>query len=148
MSELKRVIHADVFQDGNIPGNVSLLINNAIKSFAGHVIDVVIDIRKSKPSERQDGYYFGCVIKAEQDAFKERFGEILSKASVHEFNKANFFVKEILNQSSGEVVKIPQSHLSYNKSEFEEKLEQIRQYFLINLDWRISLPNEYSFLDD
>jgi len=50
-------------------------------------------------------------------------------------------------EKTGEVVKLPGSTKDQSTVSFEEKLDEIRQWFWLNFEFRIPLPNEHLLLD-
>lgn len=113
-----------------------------LQHFEGKEITLSIEPINTYRSERQNKYYWGCVIEEERNCFKERFGEIISKSECHFFNKSRFFVREILDPYINEVIVFPKSSTLFSTAEFEEKLEMIRRYFETKFNWHIPAPNE------
>ena len=138
---MKHEFFSDV-KEGKLQQNVRKLIADLLPSFNDKRVRVTIERLTSKRSLQENRYYFGCVVPEEAQCFKEMWGEIYNKERVHLFNHNMFFYDEMLNEKTGEIIKIPRSSASYKVSEFELKMEEIRQYFELNFDWKISLPNE------
>lgn len=129
-------------KDFKLQSNVRTQIADSIKKYEGKYIVLTIEKRKSKRSDLQNAYYFGCVVEEQRACFKERWGEIHSKTAVHDWNKANIFCTEHIDESTGEVFKIPGSSAAKNKTEFNERMEMIRQYFWDKFEWQIPLPEQ------
>lgn len=110
------------------------------RMFAGSVAIGVFRAPKKIRSNAQNGFYFGCFIYEQIECFKERWGEILDREQVHDWNKANVWCEEKV--IGDEIIKIPGSSTSKTTAEWEERLEKCRQYFLLNFDWTLPLPNE------
>lgn len=87
----------------------------------------------------QNSFYFGVFIFEQIDCFKERWGEILSPSQVHDWNKSNVWCKEVV--VGDEIIRIPDSSANKTTVEWEERLEQCRQFFMINFDWPLPFPN-------
>lgn len=116
------------------------LIVNGLKDLIGQPVRVTIE-PKIKRSVPQNSFYWGNFIQGQIECFKERFGEVYRKEQLHEWNKINFWGDEQI-LDSGEVIKIPCSSTKFSKLEWEEKLDNIRAWFMQNMDWTINYPNE------
>lgn len=117
-----------------------------LREFAGKHIRLTIE-RQTKRSDPQNRFYWGNFITGQIDCFKERFGETYRKEQIHDFNKVNFWGTERVIEQTGEVIKIPESSTIQSKSEWEEKLENIRQWFRQNMDWELPYPLEQSEME-
>lgn len=142
---VKLIYFGKITEDGglNITNKGGFLSD--LKAFAGKAIRITIEA-KAKRSNPQNAFYWGNFIQCQIDCFKERWGETYRKEQMHEWNKANFWGTEHIIEETGEVVKMPCSSTVYNKTEWEEKLENIRQWFRQNMDWEIGHPNEQAEL--
>jgi len=129
-------------KDGR-PNNAKKL-NEAFRAFEGKDVIVTIEKRKSKRSEQQNKYYWACVIEDERACIKEQWGELWSKDDMHSFNKVYFFGDEKVIEATGEIVKVPKSSIT-TKSDFSEAIEKIKQFFLLQFNYRIREPNEELF---
>jgi hypothetical protein len=116
--------------------------NEFVSQFKGSTLVMELSVFDSdKRSLAQNAYYYGVVVAEQIKAHKERHGLQLSKQQMHEFNKANFFCVTIFNGATGETINIPTSTTLYNTKEFGERLEAIRQYYELNMDWIIPEPS-------
>jgi len=129
-------------KDGR-PNNAKKL-NEAFRAFEGKDVIVTIEKIKSKRSEQQNKYYWACVIEDERACIKEQWGELWSKDDMHSFNKVYFFGDEKVIEATGEIVKVPKSSIT-TKSDFSEAIEKIKQFFLLQFNYRIREPNEELF---
>lgn len=129
-------------KDGR-PNNAKKL-NEAFKSFEGKDVIVTIEKRKSKRSEQQNKYYWACVIEDERACIREHWGDIFSKDDMHFFNKLYFFGDEKVIESTGDIIRVPKSSIT-TKSDFSEAIEKIKQFFLLQFNYRIREPNEELF---
>lgn len=129
-------------KEGKLQKNVSQTIAIDIKQFEGKRVRINIEQLRSVRSEQQNRYYWGVVIQYQLDCFKERWGEMYTKEQVHDWNKANIFCTEKVDESTGEIFKIPGTSVVRGKLVFEERMEQIRQFFQEKFDWIIPMPNE------
>lgn len=116
------------------------LIVNGLKDLIGQPVRVTIE-PKIKRSVPQNSFYWGNFIQSQIECFKERFGEVYRKEQLHEWNKINFWGDEQI-LDSGEIIKIPCSSTKFSKLEWEKKLDNIRAWFMQNMDWTINYPNE------
>lgn len=91
-------------------------------------------------SNQQNRYYHGLVIPVLQHGFKE-MGTEVSKQEVHEFLKAKFNYKELINRDTGEYEHIPTSTTRMNKGEFKEFIEKIQRFAAEFLNIEIPDPN-------
>ena len=119
-------------------------LNEAFRAFEGKDVIVTIEKRKSKRSEQSNKYYFGCVIMDEIACIKENWGEIWSKDDMHAFNKIYFFGEEKVIEATGEIIKVPKPSVT-TQSDFSEAIEKIKQFFLLQFNYRIREANEELF---
>lgn len=126
----------------NLQLNVRQQIANDLKLHNGKKLHIVIKRVSGTRSDRQNRYYWGCVIQSQIDCFQERWGEIWDKDEVHDWNKNNVWGNEFFDKKTGEIFKKPGSSKTKSKIEFEERMEKLRQFFELNFEWRIALPNE------
>lgn len=143
---MKIDLYSDV-KEGNLQMNVRKLIAEKLPSFNGKRVQIIIQRAKVKRSDKQNRYYWGCVIKEQQDCFFERWGERYDAEQIHDWNKANIWYEEKTNEETGETFKIPGSSTKVSKAEFEERLEKLRKFFYTSFDWIIPLPNENKELE-
>ena len=71
-------------------------------------------------------------------------GEWLTAEEVHEFCKSNFNYKEIVNENTGEVVRMPMKTADLSTIDFELYLDMIRTFSDEFFGVIIPLPNEQS----
>lgn len=135
-------VFSDVKDDGNLQQNVRLKVAAELKAHIGKRIHIIIKRVGVQRSDRQNRYYFGVVIQYQIDCFYERQGEIWDTDQMHDWNKNNIWHTEIIDKDTGEVIKKPGSSKAANKSEFEFRMEKLRQKFELEYEWKIPLPNE------
>lgn len=95
---------------------------------------------KSKRSLKQNAYYWACCLPIVQEGFKE-LGHELTLEEVHDFLKARFNFKEVVNFQTGEVIQIPKSTTELSKDEFGEYISRIQQFAAEFLHRVIPDPN-------
>lgn len=96
--------------------------------------------KTNKRSNPQNSYYWGVVIPMIRQAFYD-LGHELSAEETHEFLKGKFNCKQVVGDG-GEVVEIPLSTASLNKTDFGEYLEKIQRFASEFLGLVIPDPNE------
>src|SRR3972149_465004 len=102
-----RIEYTTVIKNGNLDREVIDKLFLDLKHFDGKSVIVSVEPIVNHRTERQNKYYFGCVIEEERGCFKERFGELFTKEEIHAFNKAKFFQKEIYDPYINEVMVFP-----------------------------------------
>lgn len=140
---MKQTINCHV-TDGK-PNNAKKL-NEAFRAFEGKDVVVTVEKRKSKRSDAQNKYYWSCIVQDEIDCIKQNWGEIWSKDDIHSFNKVYFFGDEKVNETTGEIFKVPKSSIT-TKDNFSEAIEKIKQFFHLQFNYRIREANEHLFND-
>lgn len=143
MSKLEII---SIVKDGKFTINATKQIKKAIADLEGKKIILTIDKFKGTRSSQENRYYWGCVIPAQIDCFKERWGELFTKDMVHDWNKSNIWNTEKIDLETGEIWKVPGTS-KVSISEFELRLERLRQFFFTKFEWIIALPNEQLEVD-
>ena len=131
-------------------GNLHIYNRNVFKSmlsiFNSKEIKIIIERKKKTRSNPQNRYYWGCIIPAIQQGLLETQGEWISIDEVHEFLKQNFNYKEIVNDKTGEVLRLGITTTDKSTLEFEEYMDKCRQFADEYLNIIIPLPNEQANL--
>lgn len=133
-------------ESGKLAQNVAK-INAEIRKHEGYFIDVTIKRKQKRRSIPENRYYFGVVIQIWKDLIYEEWGETWSSEQTHEFLKSHCNFKEIVNQNTGEIIKIPLSTAELKTFEFEEYLEKCRRLAYEFFNVQIPLPNEQLTLE-
>lgn len=117
------------------------------KLFPDNDVEIVGIFRKpvKQRTTKQNGFYFGVFVYSQIDCFLERWGEIMDVKQVHDWNKSNVWCKEKI--VGDEVVKIPASSTENDTIDWENRLEKCRQYFILNFDWALPIPNTQTEID-
>lgn len=110
-------------------------------------VTVEVKTRRKPRSLNQNNFYWGYFLQYQIDCFEEFWGEKYDKKTVHEWNKQQFFGEEKVIERTGEVIRVPGSSREPSTIEFEEKLDDIRQWFFTNFDFVIPYPNEQETLN-
>ena len=111
-------------------------------------MDVVVTIEKKRVKRSLDAnaYYRGVAVVLITEALIE-LGHDVTTREVHEFLKAKFNTKEIVNKMTGQVEMMPVSTASLNSSEFNEYLQKIIIWAAEFLGVVIPEPNSQTALD-
>lgn len=117
-----------------------------LMSFLNQDVKITIEI-KNKRTLLQNGFYWSNFVPSEIDCFKEMWGESYTKAQVHDLNKSKFWATEHVIEETGEVVNIPESSTVQSTKEWEDKLENCRQWFRQNFNWELPYPKTQSDLN-
>jgi hypothetical protein len=142
------VIKHHVTETGRTNGYISFInpvyVDLSIAERFRHLEKVTITIktRRKARSLPQNSFYWGYFLQFEIDAFLEFWGEKYDKMQIHEWNKQNFLGDVKVIEKTGEIVRLPGSSKELNTIEFEEKLEDIRQWFRMNFEWEIPYPEQ------
>ena len=121
--------------------NRKKLDSDLAKYFTGKHVEITIQKRRKKRSLPQNSYYWGIVVPIVQQGFID-LGNECSKEDVHEFLKAKFNYKEIVNEKTGEIISFPQSTASITTSQFMDYIAEIQRFGSEFLSVRIPDPNE------
>lgn len=135
--------YSDV-KEGQLQDNVRKLIAKELSRFNGKRVTITISKAKKTRSNKQNKFYWKYIIGSQIDCFKERWGEMFDPEQIHDWNKANVWFHEVVNEDTGEVFKIPGSSRKQSTVQFEERLEKLRQFFELSFGWKLPYPNEQS----
>ena len=128
-------------QNGKFVSN-TVMINDILTCYNGCVIDVTFKKRTNKRSINQNSYYWSVIIPIIKNCIKVEWEELYSSEDVHNLLKTNCNYKEIINESTGEILRKTKSTTENNTIQQEEYHKKCRilakEYF--NTD--IPLPNE------
>lgn len=118
------------------------LILDAINSYEGKELLITFEKPKKQRSNNQNAYYFGVILSILQNCIKESWGEVWSKEKAHDFCKLQFNFIERVNESTGEVVKVPKSTTENTTTAQEEYHAEIRNFIKEWFNVDVPLPNE------
>ena len=133
-------------ESGKLAQNVAK-INAEIRKHEGKFIEITIKRKQKRRSIPENRYYFGVVIQIWKDLIYDEWGETWSSEQMHEFLKSHCNFKEVVNQNTGEIIKIPLSTADLKTIEFEEYLEKCRRLAYDFFNVQIPLPNEQLTLE-
>lgn len=105
--------------------------------------EVVITLEKKKKqrSNEQNRYYHGCIVPIVRHALID-LGHDVGLSDTHEFLKANFLKKEIINETTGEIYILPMSTAELTTTGFMEFILKIQQWATEYLNINIPDPNQ------
>lgn len=127
--------------DGKIKNNRETLAN-AIEQFNGKEILIKISLKRKTRSNKQNRYYWAVVVPVWQNLIRTEWGEFYTKNNVHEFLKYNCNFEEIVNESTGEIIKKSKSTTENSTFDMEVFQEKARQLANEMFSVVIPLPNE------
>ncbi|MCA9496799.1 MAG: hypothetical protein KC589_07670 [Nanoarchaeota archaeon] len=122
-------------------------IRTAIESFEGKQIRITIERKRKVRSTPQNRYYWGVVIPLIQSSFVDTWGERKTKEEIHEFLKREFQFTEYVNENTGEIIKVGKSTTENTTVEFEEFMDDCRNFAQEWFGVIIPLPNEQMELE-
>ncbi len=85
--------------NGNFKQNRPLILN-AIKSFEGKEITIVLRLKRKQRSTPQNAYYWGVLIPLLQEAIKKEWGEVWKQEKAHELLKSKYLYFEKVNENT------------------------------------------------
>lgn len=127
--------------NGKINRNRSLL-TKAIEQFNGKEIVIKISRKRKTRSNLQNSYYWGVIIPIWTNLLLTEWGEIHSKQETHEFLKYNCNFREVVNEVTGEIIKLSKSTTENSTVDMELFQEKARQLAFEMFNVTIPLPNE------
>lgn len=116
-----------------------------IKLFKGSEVEIIIKRKVKTRSPNQLRYYFGVIVPSVQEGFRD-IGYIWTKDKTDKFIRETFFFNEIVNTTTGTIIKEPLSLKSSDGDittiRFMEIVDEIILFGATELNISISLPNE------
>lgn len=85
------------------------LIRKAIETYKGKEVELIIKRRYAQRSLQQNKFYWGVIIPMFEELILEAWEEIRSKEEIHELLKATCNYKEKVNETTGEIIRVPKS---------------------------------------
>ena len=143
---MKKIEIITQVKDGNFIRN-RRTIKKAVEQFEGKQVVLIIQQKRTQRTNNQNSYYWGCIIPLMKKGLEETTGEVFSNTEVHEWLKSQFNFKELINEDTGEIIKLPKSTSDNSTTEQEVFHEEIRRFALEWFNIIIPLPNEDLKLD-
>jgi hypothetical protein len=118
------------------------LFDEAIKSFEGKDIELIVRRKRKHRNSQQNRYYWGVVVTMINEALIQQ-GHEVSKDDTHEFLKMRCNGKDLVSQHSGEVITIGQTTTDMATIEFSEYVDRCKTFGIefLNIQ-RFPEPNE------
>lgn len=138
----KELFISKVDANGNLQANVSKQIRTLLKALADSSVVIEISKKRKQRSNNQNKYYWGVVVQEFRQGVLEMWGEHIDSQEAHEYLKLHCNFKEIINEATGEIIKLPISTTESNTLEFEEYLEKCRKLIYEYFNVVVALPNE------
>lgn len=118
-------------------------------SLRGKQIELTLDVAKKEVSGKQRGYLHGCVLPFLDKGF-HKIGYPFTKNQIYEWFKSNFCYKEVLIETTGEIIKVP---LDISKNgdattrDLNDAIDRVKLWAAENLETYIPDPNEQLSID-
>lgn len=144
MKQIKILSRVD--ENGNLKRNRKF-IADAIKSFSGKEIEIIIKRKYKQRSTVQNAFYWAVTLPFFQNLFHEAWGEIRPIEEIHEILKATCNYTEIPNPATGEIQRIPKSTTELTTSEWMDFELQMDQFARDFFNATLPKPNEQTTLN-
>ena len=138
---MKKITITTQIEGGQFRRNRSRIIE-AVRAFEGKTVEVTIRRATKQRSNNQNRYYWGVIVPIWQDLLLKEWGELRDKEYVHELLKANCGYLERVNETTGEVLRVPKSTSENTTVEQEEYHIACRLLAHDMFGVEIPLPNE------
>lgn len=138
---MKKIQVKTTVNSGRFIRNRNILLD-AIKSFEGKEVLVTLEKPVKKRSNPQNAYYWAVLLPILQQCIKDNWGEVWTKEKAHDFCKMQFNFIERVNESTGEIVRVPKSTTENTTIAQEELHSEIRNFIFEWFNTQVPLPNE------
>lgn len=128
-------------KDNKFSSNLPM-IRNILESYNNNTIDVIFKKRINKRSTNQNSYYWGVIVPIVQNCIRVEWGEIHSTDQVHEFLKHNCNYRDVVNEDTGEVLKVVKSTTENTTKDQEDFHSNCRNLASSFFNTVIPLPKE------
>lgn len=115
--------------------------DHAVRQFEGKQIEITIQVKRRKRSIFQNNYYWGVIVPMVQVGLNDA-GYKLGKEQTHDFIKSQFAIKEIVNEQTGEILKLIGSTAEMTTTEMNEYFSEVVQWAAEYLNVQIPEPGE------
>jgi hypothetical protein len=144
------IFNATIKQDGKLRVHNRAEFDRHVSSLGrdDKEVKVTIEVKKMRKARSlmQNAYYWGVVVMMVNDRLIE-LGHEIDRQLTHEFLKNRFLYELFVDETTGELIRIPKSTTALTKTEFMSYLEDIKRFGAESLDIYIPDPNEQiSFL--
>ncbi|WP_394749562.1 hypothetical protein [Spongiimicrobium salis] len=140
---MKKVTIISEVNNGRLKRNRNL-IESAIRSFEGKVIEFTIQRKKKSRSNPQNRFYWGVVIPIIQQGLKDCTGEVRDSNSIHYQILLPLFScsREITNTQTGEIVTEKMTSSEMTTTQFAEYILEIQKWAAEFLGIEVPDPNQ------
>lgn len=128
-------------KNGKFARNLNTVLD-CVTQFNGMDVLLTFEKPKKKRSNNQNSYYWGVLIPLTKKAILDTWGEVWSIEKTHSYLKENFCFYEKVNESTGEVIKVPKSTTENTTTEMEFYHLEIRKHLLEWFNVDAPEPNE------
>ena len=124
-------------------------MQSIIKSLDKGEYEWVLRKKKKKRSLQQNKYYHCCVLPAVYDGLIDigYAKKDLNFDLVHEYLKDKFLFTEIINEDTGEVMRVPKGTSECSTSQFMDYIAEIQQWSAEILGINVPDPNQQADLE-
>lgn len=131
---------------GSIEGGVLKMFNRKqfekdINAFKTKDVIITIENKKKQRSTPQNAYYWACLVPMVHSGLRD-MGHEVELSDTHEFLKSNFNCQEIVDESTGEIYRMPKSTTELTTVGFNEFLAKVQKWAAEFLNINIPNPNE------
>lgn len=133
----------------NTRRNIKRLFSELQEKAEGKTVRVrlrVSVVRRSR-SLPQNRYYWGVVVEACRIGMEEQWGVDVDPEDAHATLKRECNGRDLVNEDTGEVVRVGQSTASMQTLDFEDYLDRCRKWIEEWFGVRVPLPNEQLSID-
>lgn len=129
-----------IFKRDEFMNSLKLIYGNSeAKSIRVEVIVKRLYLKRSNP---QNAYLHGIIVNDFINGLKDTTGDIVTHEQAFDLLKYNCNYKEVVNENTGEVMRVPQGTSALSTTEFEEMLDRMRDFIFNWFGITVLLPNE------
>ena len=117
------------------------IFDKDIAMMEGKEVEIIVAKKTKKRSPLQNRYYWGVVVSMIKEVLIEMGHDELTSEEVHDFLRNRFLVKEIVNETTAEIVSIPMSTTETTTTEFMTYIDKCVKFGAEFLSISIPEPN-------
>ena len=140
-----KIVYSGKVKEGKLHIVHRALFDKDLTMHEGKEVEITIVRKRKKRSLGQNAYYWYIVIPLITQGLRD-LGNDIDNNDAHEFLKANFCTKQIVNEQTGEIYTLPQSTTSLTTTGFMEFKDAIQKFASEFLNIYIPDPNEQADL--
>jgi hypothetical protein len=141
-SRLKKQIYISDVKDGKLQKGITKAIKTELEKHEGKRVVITIERKRKTRSTMQNSYYWGVIVQSLRQCVLEEWGEDLGNEEAHEMLKFQCNYKELVDESTGEVIRMPLTTTNLTTTEMEEYNEKCRKFIFNFFNTVVPLPNE------